>query len=325
MRAIAALLALGGSLGLGTAMAADSFPARPVTAVVQMAPGGPTDLLVRAVQKQMSVALGQSVVVENKAGASGLIGLRYVLNNPPDGYTVGIASATSHGVAVNIYNNLSYDPLKDFKAVGGIVEAPGVLISSKATTPDCKFETLLKKIKAEPNKLKFGSSGIGTLAHITGEAFLSEIGGKMLHVPYRGLGPAMVDLYGGSIDVVFDNISSSGAQIKSGKVCALAVQSSKRVPGYENIPTYTELGYPNLNRPTWYGMIVRADTPDDVVLKLNHALNKALASKEVTSSYASMGVQPIPGTPQEFAKRMADEIRYWHDVVQRIGFAKIDL
>jgi len=320
----AVLLALGAGLGLGTAAAAE-FPARPVTAVVQMAPGGPTDLLVRAVQQKMGEALGQSVVVENKAGASGLIGLRYVLGAQPDGYTVGIASGTSHGVAVNIYENLPYDPQKDFKAVGGIVMAPGVLISSKAVTPDCKFETLLEKLKAEPGSLKFGSAGVGTLAHITGEAFLAEVGGKMLHVPYRGLGPALVDLYGGSIDVVFDNISSAKSHIESGKVCALAIQSPARVPGYENIPTYAELGYPQLNRPTWYGMIVRQDTPDDVVLRLNHALNEALASDEVKRSYAAMGVAPMPGTPQDFARRVDDEIRYWRGVVEKIGFEKLKI
>ncbi|MGY6268108.1 Bug family tripartite tricarboxylate transporter substrate binding protein [Achromobacter denitrificans] len=324
MRTAVALLAFCGGIGLGgAASAADGFPSRAVTAVVQMAPGGPTDLLVRAVQQKMGEALGQSLVVENKSGASGLIGLRYVLNAPPDGYTLGIASATSHGVAVNIYEQLAYSPLKDFKAVGGIVNAPGVLISSKTATPDCKFETLLKKIRAEPGKLKFGSAGIGTLAHITGEAFMAEVGGTMLHVPYRGLGPAMMDVYSGQIDAVFDNISSARSHIESGKVCALAIQSPKRLAGFEDIPTYAELGYPQLNRPTWYGMIVRHDTPDDVVDKLNAALNKALASEEVSRNYSSMGVEPIPGTPQDFSKRMEDEIRYWHDVVEKIKFEKL--
>ncbi|AZR93767.1 twin-arginine translocation pathway signal [Bordetella trematum] len=324
MRRTAAALAMSASLAAGGAMAAD-FPGRPVTAVVQMAPGGPTDLLVRVVQQRMGDALGQSVIVENKAGASGLIGLRHVLNAPADGYTVGIASATSHGVAVNIYEKLAYDPLKDFKPVGGIVIAPGVLIASKQITPDCKFETLLEKLKAEPGKYKFGSAGIGTLAHISGEAFLAEVGASMLHVPYRGLGPAMVDLYGGSVDVIFDNISSAKTHIESGKVCALAVQSPERVAGYESIPTYKELGYPQLNRPTWYGMIVREDTPDTVVAELNKALNQALASEDVVRTYAGMGVAPIPDTPQAFGQRMQDEILYWQGVVEKIGFEKLKM
>lgn len=308
----------------GQAWAADTYPSRPVTAVVQMAPGGPTDLLVRAVQQKMGEALGQTLIVENKAGASGLIGLRYVLSAPPDGYTVGIASATSHGVASNIYENLSYSP-QDFKAVGGIVIAPGVLLSSKEATPDCKMETLIQKIRANPGKLKFGSAGIGTLAHISGEAFLAEVNGEMLHVPYRGLGPALIDLYGGSIDVVFDNISSAQTHIDSGKVCALAIQSPKRVAGHEKIPTYEELGYPQLNRPTWYGMIVRRDTPDAVVKRLNIALNEALASEQVSRNYAVMGVEPIPDTPEAFANRMDDESRYWQAVVEKIKFEKIKL
>lgn len=317
-------MAVGSSLAMGLATAQE-FPARSVTAVVQMAPGGPTDLLVRAVQQKMGEALGHSLVVENKAGASGLIGLRYVLNAPPDGYTVGIASGTSHGVAVNIYENLPYDPLKDFKAVGGIVTAPGVLIASKTITPDCKFETLLAKLKAKPDEYKFGSAGVGTLAHITGEAFLAEVGAKMLHIPYRGLGPAMIDLYGGSIDVIFDNISSAKSHIESGKVCALAIQSPQRVEGYENIPTYAEVGYPQLNKPTWYGMIVRSDTPDDVVLRLNKALNDALETEEVKRTYKSMGVQPMAGTPEQFAEVMKSEIEYWRDVVRKIDFQKLKI
>jgi len=306
-------------------MAADSFPSHPVTAVVPMAAGGPTDLLMRAVQQKMSEALGATVLVENKTGASGLIGLRYVLNAQPDGYTVNVATATSHGLAPSITENLPYDPRKDFRAVGGIVVAPGVLISSKIVTPDCKFETLLKKIKAEPDKLKYGSAGIGTLSHITGEAFLSAVGGKMLHVPYRGLAPAMIDLYGGSIDVAFDNISSAKPHIESGKVCALAIQADHRLPGYKDIPTYDELGYPELNRPAWYGLVVRHDTPDAIVLKLNHALNQALASDAVKRNYAAMGVLPIPGTPEDFDRRVDDEIRYWHDLVEKIGFPKIKI
>lgn len=325
MRAVTAVaVALGVSL-CGGPVAAKDFPQRPVTAIVQMAPGGPTDLVVRAVQQKMSEALGESVIVENKAGAGGLIGLRHVLSAPPDGYTVGIASGTSHGVAVNVYENLAYDPLKDFKAVGGIVLAPGVLISSKTVTPDCKFETLLKKLEEQPGELKFGSAGIATLAHMTGEAFQAEVNHEMLHVPYRGLGPAMVDLFGGSIDVVFDNISSARAHIASGNVCALAIQAPERVAGFEDIPTYAELGYPQLNRPTWYGMIVRSDTPDEVVNKLNKALNEALATDEIKANYAAMGVTPLPETPEEFGNRMKEEISYWKTLVEKINFEKLKI
>lgn len=322
----AAVLATAFGVALcGAAVASESFPERPVTAVVQMAPGGSTDLVVRAVQHKMGEALGRSLIVENRAGAGGLIGLRHVLTSPPDGYTVGIASGTSHGVAVNVYENLPYDPLTDFKPVGGIVVAPGVLITNKETTPDCKFETLLKKLEENPGELKYGSAGIATLAHITGQAFLAETGQEMLHVPYRGLGPALIDLYSGSIDVVFDNISSARAHINSGKVCALAIQSPERVPGFEDIPTYAEVGYPQLNRPTWFGMIVRSETPDDVVNKLNAALNEALSSEEIKQTYAAMGVAPLPESPEQFGARMREEIQYWADVVDKIDFEKLKI
>lgn len=312
-------------VGLSSMAIAQEFPAKPVTAVVQMAPGGPTDLIVRLVQQKMGEYLGQTVVVENKAGAGGLIGLRYVLNAAPDGYTLGVASGTSHGVAVNIYENLPYDPLKDFRAIGSIVVAPGVLITSKKATPDCKFQTFLDKLKKSPGDMKYGSAGIGTLAHLTGAYFLAETGTDMMHVPYRGLGPAMIDLYGGTIDALFDNISSSRSHIESGKVCALAIQAPERLAGYPNIPTYAELGLAQLNKPTWYGFIARADTPDAVVQKLNTALNKSLESEEVRTAYGKLGVQPIPSTPDEFSKRMSDEIDFWRDVVQKIKFEKLKL
>ncbi|HEY9280009.1 MAG TPA: tripartite tricarboxylate transporter substrate binding protein [Eoetvoesiella sp.] len=304
---------------------AQEYPSKPVTAIVQMAPGGPTDLIVRLIQQKMGEHLGQTVVVENKAGAGGLIGLRHVLNAPSDGYTLGIASATSHGVAVNIYENLPYDPLKDFRAIGSLVVAPGVLITSKKATPDCKFQTLIDKLKKSPNELQYGSAGIGTLAHLSGAAFLAETDTQMLHIPYRGLGPAMTDIYSGTIDAVFDNISSARSHIASGKVCALAIQSPQRLPNYPDIPTYAELGFPQLNKPTWYGLIAKADTPDPIVKKLNAALNATLESTEVRTAYSRLGVEPIPSTPDEFTKRMSDEIEFWRKVVAKINFEKLKL
>ncbi|OZI53637.1 Bug family tripartite tricarboxylate transporter substrate binding protein [Bordetella genomosp. 5] len=301
---------------------ARDFPTKPVTAVVQMAPGGPTDLIVRAIQAQMGAALGESLVVENRSGASGLIGLRYVLSAPPNGYTVGIATGTSHGVAVNYYNNLPYDPLKDFKSVGGIALAPGVVLTRKDLVPDCKFETLVTKLRERPGDYKFGSPGAGTLGHMSAEAFMNEVGVKMMHVPYRGLAPAITDLYGGVIDVVFDNISSSQAHLKSGKICAVAIQAPKRLDAFPDIPTYEELGHPGLNRPAWYGMIVRSDTPDDVVKSLNAALNQALETDAVKKTFQGLGISAMPGGPEPFRLRMQDEIEYWRDVVKRVGIAK---
>ena len=301
---------------------AQEFPNKPVTAVVQMAPGGPTDLIVRAIQAQMGAALGEPLIVENRSGASGLIGLKYVLSAQPNGYTVGIATGTSHGVAVNFYKNLPYNPLKDFKAVGGIALAPGVVLARKEIAPDCKFETLVAKLKAKPDEYKFGSPGAGTLGHMSAEAFMSEVGVKMMHVPYRGLAPAISDLYGGVIDVVFDNISSSQAHLKSGKICAIAIQAPERLEAFPDIPTYQELGYPNLNRPAWYGMIVRSDTPDDVVKRLNTALNQALETDAVKKTFQGLGISAIPGSPEPFQLRMKEEIEYWRDVVEHVGIAK---
>lgn len=313
------------TVALSGVASAQDYPSRAVTTVVQMAPGGPTDLIVRLVQQKMGEELGQTVVVENRAGAGGLIGLRHVLTAPADGYTLGVASGTSHGVAPNIYANLPYSPDKDFRAVGALVVAPGVLVTSKKATPDCKFETLIEKLKQSPGEMKYGSAGIGTLAHLTGAYFLAETDTDMMHIPYKGLGPAMIDLYGGSIDAVFDNISSAKSHIASGKVCALAVQSPQRLTQFPDIPTYAELNLPQLNKPTWFGLIARADTPDAIVNRLNKALNAALNSDEVRVAYSKLGVEPIPDTPEKFAQIIGDENIYWRDVIKKIKFEKLKL
>lgn len=313
------------TVALSSAAGAQEYPNRAVMTVVQMAPGGPTDLIVRLVQQKMSEELGQSVVVENRAGAGGLIGLRHVLTAAADGYTLGVATGTSHGVAPNIYTNLPYNPGKDFRAVGALVVAPGVLITSKKATPDCKFKTFIEKLKKSPGEMKYGSAGTGTLAQLTGAYFLAETDTDMMHIPYKGLGPAMIDLYGGSIDAVFDNISSAKSHIASGKVCALAVQSPQRPSQFPDIPTYAELDLPQLNKPTWYGLIARADTPDAVVIRLNKALNAALNSKDVRTAYGKLGVEPIPGTPEQLTQIIRDENIYWRDVIKKIKFEKLKL
>ncbi|WP_255474776.1 tripartite tricarboxylate transporter substrate binding protein [Pusillimonas sp. ANT_WB101] len=312
------------ALVIGPASAQD-YPNKPVTAVIQMAPGGPTDLIVRVIQQKMGEELGQALIIENKAGAGGLIGIKNVLSAHADGYTLGIATGSSHGVAPNIYENLPYNPTKDFRPVGTLVMAPGVLVASKAAVPDCRYETFIKKLKENPGEMKYGSAGIGTLAHMTGAYFLAETETDMLHIPYRGLGPAMIDLQGGSIDALFDNISSARAHLKGGKICALAIQSDKRLEEYPSIPTYAELGLPQLNKPTWYGLIARAETPDAVILELNAALNKTLDSESVANLYKGMGVQPFKSTPEEFSALMQEENEFWKNVTEKINFAKLKL
>ncbi|MGE6919312.1 Bug family tripartite tricarboxylate transporter substrate binding protein [Achromobacter kerstersii] len=299
------------------------FPKHPLTIVVQQAPGGPTDVIVRSVQQKMAESLGQSIVVENRTGAGGVIGVRSVIAAAPDGYTIGIASPTSHGLVSALYATPPYDPLKEFRPVGGIALVPGVLVSSKTLTSDCKFSTLLEKIKL--TEIRYGSAGIGTRSHGMGAVFAQELHSKMLHVPYRGLSLAMTDMYGGQIDIVFDSIGSAASHVRSGKVCALAVQAPERLAAFPDVPTFAELGYPQLNRPDWFAMMVRKATPNAVVEKLNSALNQALTGAETSKTLTSLGAIPTPGSPEDLSKRMNDEILFWRDMVKKAGIEKIDM
>lgn len=313
-----ALLALAGAAN------ASAYPEAPITMIVPFAAGGPTDVIARVIGKGLQDQLGQSVVVENKSGAGGRLGVSQLKTAKPDGYTVGVATASTQGVAPNIYSKLNYDPLTDYRAVGQIVVAPGVLVANKEAVPDCKMQTFLDLLKASPGSRSFGSAGIGALSHMSGEQFLAVTRTEMLHVPYKGLGPAMSDLYGGRIDALFDNVSSAMSHIQGGKVCALAVQSEKRLAALPDVPTYAELGLAELNTPTWYGVLVPAGTPDDVVKKLNTALNAALGTPAIKESFDRLGVQPAPVSPEEFARVQEREVALWRDIVAKANLKKLD-
>ncbi len=319
-------LAISGvSLAIGASAAtAQTFPERPITLSVPFATGGPTDILARVVARGLERHLGQPIVVDNKPGAGGRLGVESLKRTKPDGYTVGVATASTQGVAPNLYNKLTYDPLKDFRGVGQLVVAPGVMIANKASVPNCDMKEFIEKLKKNPGKYTYGSSGIGGLAHVTGEQFLAVTGTQMLHVPYKGLGPAMQGLYGGQVDVVFDNVSTSSQHIKQGGVCALAVQSDERLASLPDIPTYKELELDAMNTPTWYGLIVPAATPDDVVATLNEAVNKALADEDIVANFESMGVKPSPMSPKEFDEVQANEINQWAEIFKISKFEKLD-
>jgi len=308
----------------GTALA-DAFPTAPITVVVPMAAGGPTDTAARAIQQAMGEALGQSVVIENKAGAAGLIAMNAVRRAAPDGYTLGVASATTHAIAPNIYTEAPYDSVKDFSFIGGLINAPGVLVVEQSMAPNCEMKAFLEKVKASPEKYSYGSAGVGALSHLNGARFLDATGTSMLHVPYRGLSNAMNDLYAGQIHAVFDNVSSAMTHIKNGKVCALAVQAPKRLDSLPDVPTYAELGLEELNKPTWYGLVAPAGMPKERVEALNKALNKALASAEVTALYERQGVEADTGTADDFAKKVASERQMWADTTARMNFQKFSV
>lgn len=302
---------------------AGNFPEHPITLVVPMAPGGPADTAARAVQVEMSKTLGQTIVIENRAGAGGSIAVNMVRRAAPDGYTILIANASTHAIAPSIYERLSYDPIKDFAPVGQIVVSPGILVVSHRVAPDCKLATFIDNLKKAPGKIAFGSAGTGTLSHLTGARFEAATGTKMLHVPYKGLAPAINDLYSGQIDVVFDSVSSALPHVQSGKFCALAVQSASRIAALPTVPTYTEAGLPELNSPTWYGVVAPAHTPSAVVDALNAALDAALKDPEVQKAFGRMGMYAAATTPEEYGERIKQDIETWKETTDRIHFEKL--
>ncbi|WP_242444328.1 tripartite tricarboxylate transporter substrate binding protein [Advenella sp. S44] len=301
----------------------DSYPDRPITLVVPMAPGGPADTAARTVQVEMSKKLGQTIVIENRAGAAGSIAVTKVRRAAPDGYTLLIANASTHAIAPSIYEKLTYDPVGDFAPIGRIVVSPGILITSHKMAPDCKMQTFVDNLKNAPGKVAFGSAGTGTLSHLTGMRFQAATGTQMLHVPYKGLAPAINDLYSGQIDAVFDSVSSALSHVKDGKFCALAVQSEARLNDLPDVPTYTEAGLPDLNNPTWYGVVSPANTPPSVVTTLNAALNAALNDSNVKKTFERLGVFPAATTPQAYGEQIKQDISAWRETTERIGFEKI--
>jgi tripartite-type tricarboxylate transporter receptor subunit TctC len=203
------------------------------------------------------------------------------------------------------------------------VIAPGVLIASPKVAPDCKLSSFLDTLRKEPGQVKFGSAGTGTLSHLAGMRFQAATGTQMLHVPYKGLAPAINDLYSGQIDAVFDNVSSALPHIKSGKFCALAVQAPSRLATLPDVPTYQEAGLPELNNPTWYGIVAPANTPRPVVAAVNAALNAALAAPSVRTTFDHLGVSPAPSTPDGFAQQISHDIGIWRETTEKIGYQKV--
>src|SRR5690625_3238475 len=303
---------------------ANDFPDRTITMIVPFAAGGPTDIIARLTAKGLQEKLGETVLVENKSGSGGRLGVNLLKNAKPDGYTIGVATASTQGVAPNLHSTLKNDPNESLLPIGRIVIAPGVLMASKDLGPDCKVDTFPSQLKETPNKHSFGSSGVGGLSHMSGAQFLAVTDTKMRHIPYRGLGPAMIDLQGGRVDAIFDNVSSAMGHIKDGELCPLAVQSDERLDAIPDVPTYDEVDLHDLNTPTWYGLLAPKGTPEDIITTLNESLNEILESEEYKKEYEKLGLQAIPTTPDEFMDIQKAEIELWKGVMEKTGMEKLD-
>jgi len=313
-----ALLAFG-SWCSGTAQAAD-YPTRPIKFVVPYTPAGTTDVLARLVAQWLTERLGQTVYVENKPGAGNNLGVEYVVNAPPDGYTMLLVNP-ANGINATLYKNLPFVFIRDIAPVAGLVRTPNVM----EVTPSLPVKTVAEFIaycKANPGKINMASSGSGTSVHLSGELFKAMTGCNMVHVPYKGAGPALLDLIGGQVQVIFDNLPSSAPHIKAGKLRALAVTSAQREPSLPDVPTVAET-VPGYEATAWFGIGMPKGTPREFIDRINAEVNRALADPKMRARFAELGGRPIPGTPEDFGKTIADETAKWEKVVITSG-AKVE-
>ncbi|WP_373375818.1 Bug family tripartite tricarboxylate transporter substrate binding protein [Cupriavidus nantongensis] len=308
---------------LGIASSAHAaYPERPIKLIVPYAAGGTTDIIARIVGTRLGPVLGQPVVIENRPGAGGAVGSAYAAKQPADGYTLVMEVESSHAVNPNVYLKTAYDPVKDFAPISNLADVPNVLVVNPAF-PATDLASFIKQLKANPGKYSFGSSGNGGLSHMNGELFMNATGTRMLHVPYKGLGPALNDAVAGQIQVVFDNIPSSSGLIQGGRLKPLAVAAKQRLKVLPNVPTYAEAGLPAMNNPSWFGLGAPAGTPAAILDQLNDAVRQVLAEPEVVAAIEKQGAIPAPTSRKAFGDLVRGQNAHWKQVVEAIHFTKL--
>ena len=312
-----ALLALTASLtaSLSTAQtAAQNYPQKPIRMIVPFTPGGSTDILARSIGQELSKAWGQSVIIENIAGAGGSIGADKAAKSPADGYTLLMGHIGTLAVNPSLYPKLPYNPVKDFAPVAWVARVPNVLVVNP-NVPAKSVQELVALAKSKPGQLSYGSGGNGSAANLATEYFKMQTETAILHIPYRGTAPAVTDLMGGQIQMLFTGAPAVMGQVKSGQLRALAVSSPKRLDALPDLPTVAEAGYKNFEADQWYGVVAPAGTPRDIVLKLNQQINVALNSAELKKRLTTEGAVATPETPEAFGKLIAQEIERWRPVI----------
>jgi tripartite-type tricarboxylate transporter receptor subunit TctC len=298
------------------------YPNRSIRLVVPFPAGGTTDVLARAAAQKLTESLGQAVVVDNRPGAGGNIGAELVAKAAPDGYTLLMGTVGTHAINPSLYPKMPYDHVRDFAPIILVAGVPNVLVIN-TTLPVNSVQELIAYAKANPGKVNFASSGNGTSIHLSGELFKSMAGVQMTHIPYKGSAPALMDLIGGQVQVMFDNLPSALPQIKAGKLKALAVTSRERAAVLPDVPTLAESGLPGFEASSWFGLLAPAGTPQPVIAKLNGDVAKWLASPEAKEKLLSQGANAAGGSPADFARHIAAETAKWQKVVKESG-AKID-
>jgi tripartite-type tricarboxylate transporter receptor subunit TctC len=295
---------------------AQNYPNKPITLIAPFSAGGALDLIARSVAQKLTDEWGQSVVVDNKAGAAGIIGTQYVARSAPDGYTILLGATTTHGINPSLYQKLPYDAVKDFAPVSLIATIPHILVVNPSL-PVNSVSDFIKYAKSKPG-LAFGSAGIGSPHHLAGEMLKTQAHVDLLHVPYKGSAPAMMAVMSGEVSFMSVEITAAMPHIKAGKLKPIAIASAKRVPGID-LPTFAESGMPGFEVTAWYAIFAPQGTPKDVIAKLNGGIAKAVAMKDVKEKFASLGAVPVGGTSDELATYVKAELGRWSAAVKSSG------
>jgi len=304
------------SLGLATGVQAQNFPSKPIRLIVPFAPGGSTDIIARAVGDALGRQIGQTVIVENKAGGGGSVGALEVMRAPKDGYTIGMATVSTTAANPAINPKIGYDPITDFTAISNIAATPNI-IAVNPSFPARDFKTFMEVLKANPGKYSYSSSGTGGIGHLQTELFKSLTGVFIVHIPYRGAGPALADTVGGQVSMIFDNLPSSLPFIKDGKLVPIVVAAPKRLAQLPNVPTFAEVGLVPVNRMAYYGLLGPAGMPKDVVDKYYAALKVVVSDLAVKKRIEDTGSIINVNGPEAFSKEIKAEYAVYKEVVAK--------
>ena len=318
MRSIVHAMTAGMALLAGNALVcaqSAGYPERPIRIVVAYTPAGATDILARTIGQKLTEAWGQPVIIDNRPGANGNIGTEYAAKATPDGYTLLMVTAGTHGINPSLYRKLGFDAVKDFAPVSLVAMVPNIFVVNNAV-PAKDLKEFIAYAKANPGKLNYGSPGNGSTAHLSMELFKSMTGIQMVHIPYKGSAGVLADLIGGQIVATMDNMPPYVPQVKAGKIRALAVSPTRRSPAVPDVPTVAEAGVPGYDSGAWFGLVAPAHTPKDIVNKLSRETARILKLPDVSARLSELGAEPVGGTPEQFAAHIKAEIAKWAKVIK---------
>jgi tripartite-type tricarboxylate transporter receptor subunit TctC len=322
LRSISLLCVTLGCFGFSGAYAQPAYPSKPIRFVVPFPPGGPLDIVARYIGQDLNRAWSQSVLVDNRPGAGGNIGADIVAKAPPDGYTILMGAVSTHAINVTLYSKLPYDPIRDFAPITLVTSVPNVLVMHPSV-PARNVKELIALAKARPGQLNFASGSTGSAGHLAGELFKTMAGVDMVHVPYKGAAPAVADLLGGHVSLMFDNLASALPNIKAARVRALAVTTLRRSPFLPDLPTISESGLRGFDIGTWFGVFAPGGTPRDIVTRLNTEIVRILSAASMKERFAPLGAEAMPDTPEAFGALVKSEMAKYAKIVRASG-AKVD-